>query len=482
MGNHGDLDKPSLLAIDDDQEFLVEVEKRLRDRYNVHGVATASAAMATLKDRDFDGILLDMDMPEVGGLQLLKILRGLKAHLPVLMLTGNRTTTRIVTAIKEGAFDYVVKDIDDGKEELCFRIDRMISQNSLAQKAKRLEKLEKEVADEKARKYQIVGTSDATLQLHAFIHQLKGHQTSVLISGESGTGKELIARALNLQDTGRTQRPFIAVNCGAIQDNLIESELFGHEKGAFTGAQGRKDGRFIAANGGDIFLDEIAELSPSAQAKLLRVLQEREVCRVGSNDAVKVNVRVIAASHRDLRQAVIDGHFREDLYYRLAVVKIESPPLRKRKEDIGLLTEHFLQDLGTSLRLAPAALRVLNEHEWPGNIRALKNCIERAIILAQVDNWYRIEDRHIQLDSIVTNKPVAAGAVQIPQEFLPATIEDVKPDRLTALLDWVESEFYGRAYELVGRNKSRLAERMDRSRDMIHRKLKDFGIGQGASL
>lgn len=467
--------KLSLLAVDDDSAFLKQVSTLLESRYSIKLAGNASEAMAALKVQEFDGILLDMDMPEVTGLQLLKILRGLKPHIPVLMLTGNRSASSVVSAIKEGAFDYVIKDPSEIAAELEFRIARMLTQKALNLKAGQLEKLEKKIADEKNRKYEIVGHSSQTLKLSTLINQLKGYQTPVLILGESGTGKELIARALNAQETETHNRPFIAVNCGAIPENLIESELFGHEKNAFTGATQRRDGKFLAAHGGDIFLDEIADLPLSAQAKLLRVLQEKEVTRVGSNDVISINVRIIAATHKDLKQAVSSGAFREDLYYRLAVMSVVSPPLRERKEDIKLLVEHFLTDLRTSLKMTPGALTVLETHDWPGNIRALKNCVERATILAQVDGVPRIETRHIQLDSIQRPKEKISDLL-VPSDLVPQTLDDVTKARSEAITHWAEKLFYSKAFTIMGENKSRLAEKLDFSRDYIHRKLKETGV------
>lgn len=471
--------KLSLLAVDDDVAFLKQIGSLLGSLYSLKLAGNASEAMAALKVQDFDGIILDMDMPEVSGLQLLKILRGLKAHIPVLMLTGNRSASSIVTAIKEGAFDYVIKDPSDMATELEFRVSRMLAQKALNLRAGKLEKLEKKIADEKSRKYEIVGHSAQTLKLGTLINQLKGYQTPVLILGESGTGKELIARALNAQESETHDRPFIAVNCGAIPENLIESELFGHEKGAFTGAIQRKDGKFLAAQGGDIFLDEIADLPLSAQAKLLRVLQEKEVTRVGSNDVIPINVRIIAATHKDLKQAVVSGAFREDLYYRLAVMSLVSPALRERREDIRLLVEHFLGDLRTSLKMTADAFSVLEKHDWPGNIRALKNCVERATILTQVDGVPRIEARHIQLDSMLRPKEKVNELV-VPADLLPQTLEDVTKARSIEITHWAESIFYSKAFALVGENKSRLAEKLDFSRDYIHRKLKETGVTEEA--
>jgi transcriptional regulator with PAS, ATPase and Fis domain len=323
---------------------------------------------------------------------------------------------------------------------------------------------------EENKKFEIIGSSPQVLKLkHQLIH-LKGENTTVLINGESGTGKELIARALNTQDSESRLRPFISVNCAAIPENLAESELFGHEKGAFTGAVQKSAGKFVAANGGDIFLDEIGELSPSIQAKLLRVIQERVVVPVGSTKEIPINVRIIAATHRDLREEVVKGRFREDLYYRLSVITLESPPLRDRAEDIGLLVEHFLREMNSShLKLSKEALKKLTTNLWSGNIRALKNCIERARVLAKMHETSIIDASHIQIDSINSGNK---DSLQLPKGLLPEKVTDVTKSSYSAFMDWAEKIYLQRAYFLSDHNKTLLSQFLGVTRDTVWRKLR----------
>ncbi len=463
----------SILAVDDDESFLAYLAQALRSDYEVVTATGASGAMGELNVRDFDCVLLDMKLPEIDGLQLLKVLRGLRPHIPVVMLTGDKTPAKIVKAIKDGATDYVVKEPGELEAEIKFRIAKAIEQRSLLTKT---QLLEKKINEESRRRYEIVGDSVQTLKLKTGISQLKGHQTPVLILGESGTGKELVARALNAQEIDGAARPLICVNCAAIPENLAESELFGHKKGAFTGAHQNQDGKFVAAHGGDIFLDEIGDLPLAVQAKLLRVLQEKEVVRVGSNTPIKVNVRVIAATHKNLGDAVAQGKFREDLYYRLAVMTLFTPALRGRREDIPHLVSHFLLEMGSALKLSAPAIALLQEHKWPGNIRALKNCIERALILAQVEGSSKIEPKHILLDNTITDSN-AQGKLTIPKELLPDIADEITPDALENYSSWAEKTFFETAYAAVSQNKTKLAEKLGVSRDFIHRKFKALGIG-----
>lgn len=464
--------KFSVLAVDDDETFLVYLREALAADYEVSSAINASTAMAALKARDFDCVLLDMKLPEIDGFQLLKVLRGLKSHIPVVMLTGDNTPAKIVRAIKEGATDYVVKEPGELVAEIKFRIGKAIEQRTLASKA---HLLEKKIHQESRLRYEIIGHSTPTLKLKSQIYQMKGHHTPVLVLGESGTGKELVARALNTQEIEGAARPFVCVNCAAIPENLAESELFGHMKGSFTGAHQNQEGKFLAANGGDIFLDEIGDLPLAVQAKLLRVLQEKEVVRVGSNTPVKVNVRVIAATHKNLNEAVAQGKFREDLYYRLAVMTFYTPALRERREDIPFLIEHFLKEMGSALKISADAAQVLKDHKWPGNIRALKNCIERALIMAQVEGSSKISLNHIVLDNTLAE--TAQNKRSVPRDLLPNNETEVTSEGMKNYNSWAEKTFFEAAYEVTGKNKTKLAEKLSVSRDFIHRKLKTLGVG-----
>lgn len=467
-------DKPfEILAVDDDVEFLKQLTAVLSHDFAMSVAENASEALAALKDRDFDCVLLDMNLPEIDGLRILKMLRGLKPLMPVIMLTGDKTPQKIVQAIQGGAADYVIKEPKDIELEIKFKISRAIEQQGLVSRAGQLEK---KVSAE-AQKYEIRGFSTQALELKENIAQLKGRSVPVMITGESGTGKELVARSLNLQESGGLSRPFITVNCSAIPENLAESELFGHVKGAFTGAHQQQDGKFIAANGGDIFLDEIGDLSLPIQAKLLRVLQEREVMRVGSNSPVKINVRVIAATHKNLKDLIAQGKFREDLYYRLVVVTIKAPALRERKDDIPILVEYFLKEIAPKLTANKEAMAVFVGHDWPGNIRALKNCVDRAAIFALAENALHVERKHVILDAITSVDLDEGQAFHAPVDLLPETQEDVCPERLSEFTKWSEEIFFAKSFEIMNGNKSKLAERLSLSRDYVHRKLKSLGIG-----
>ncbi len=474
MENESALTKQHILAVDDDVEFLEELSKSLSKDYDLFCVNNASEAMAALKAKDYDCLLLDMNLPEIDGLQLLRILKGLKPSLPIIMLTGEKSITTVVRAMKEGAYDYVVKEPGNLDVEIKFKIKKAIQQQQLVAKA---QTLEKKISEENSLRYEIIGHSPKILSMKGQIQALKGNTSPVLIYGESGTGKELIARALNIQEKNGTTRPLICVNCAAIPENLAESELFGHVKGSFTGAHQQQDGKFLAANGGDIFLDEIGELSLTIQAKLLRVLQEKEVVRVGSNNSIKLNVRVIAATHRDLSQAVTQGKFREDLYYRLTVMSLSAPALKERKSDIPLLVEHFLKDMKSHLRITKEALELLENHNWPGNIRALRNCIERAKILADTDGGFQIGARHIILDHALTQAK-DNKLIQIPWDLLPQEENDINSDQYKSIVEWVEKIYFQKSFEIIP-NKSKIAEQISRSRNFVHGKFRDLGISEG---
>lgn len=467
--------KNTILAIDDDHQFLFNLNTLLSGSYELIGVNDAGQAMAALKKQSFSCILLDMELPEIMGLDLLKIIKGLKPNIPVVMLTADKTTSKVVRAIQLGASNYVVKrTTEDFEDELRLSVEKAIEQQGLVSKVQRLEKKISEVTKSR---YEIVGNSNQILKLKNSISKLKGHLTPVMILGESGTGKELVARALNSQESNGAERPFVSVNCAAIPESLAESELFGHVKGAFTGAFQQQEGKFIAANGGDIFLDEIGELPLSMQAKLLRVLQEKEVYRVGSNTGIKINVRVIAATNKNLLTAIAEGKFREDLFYRLAVMTLTVPALRNRKDDIPILVEHFLKDMGSHLKLSSEAMDLLVKNDWEGNnIRALRNCVERAMILAQADGCEKIQNSHVVLE-IAPPKILPVNEHTIPMELIPERSEDICSDRLKDYTQWTERVFYASAYRVSDRNKTRLAEKLGVSRDFLHRKFKMLGVG-----
>jgi DNA-binding NtrC family response regulator len=373
--------RPVILVVDDDPGIRESFRLILEDHYGVLDVPDGPSALDVVRASQVDLVLLDIRLPGMDGIEVLERIKAIDDGLEVVLVTAVKTVRTAVAAMKLGAFDYLTKPFEE--DELLAVIGRALDKRSLEREVTflRTELARTQDADE------IVGQHPSMQQLHRLIGQVARTAATVLVTGESGTGKELVARAIHRQGP-RCQKPFVAVNPAAIAETLIESELFGHEKGAFTGAYQRKLGRFELAQGGTLFLDEIGTLRAELQAKLLRVLQEREIERVGGTRAIKIDVQVVAATNADLKDAVSRGVFREDLYYRLNVVPVEVPPLRARAEDIPLLVEHFIRRYRRAFNkrveaLSPEALAALREYRWPGNVRELGNVIERSVVLAE---------------------------------------------------------------------------------------------------
>jgi DNA-binding NtrC family response regulator len=380
-GEPGRGPRPTILVVDDDPGLRESFRLILEDEYDVLEAADGPAALEAVRCRQVDLVLLDIRLPEMDGIEVLERLKAIDEGLEVILVTAVKTVRTAVAAMKLGAFDYLTKPFEE--DELLSLIRRALEKRSL----------EREVVflrSELARQLdfeELVGQHAEMQKLYRLIAQVARTATTVLITGESGTGKELIARAIHRQGP-RRDKPFVPVNPAALTESLVESELFGHEKGAFTGAWQRKLGRFELAQAGTLFLDEISSLKPELQAKLLRVLQEREFERVGGTRAIRLDARVIVATNVDLKQAVAEGRFREDLYYRINVMPITVPPLRERREDVPLLVRHFIQKSNQQHNrrvegLAPEALAVLGEYAWPGNVRELQNVIERLVGLVE---------------------------------------------------------------------------------------------------
>ncbi len=373
--------RAAVLVVDDDPGVREAFRLALEDQYDLVEAADGRQALGVLRERPVDLVLLDIRLPEMDGIEVLERIKALDESVEVILVTAVKTVRTAVAAMKLGAFDYVTKPFDE--DELLALIRRALERRSL----------QREVAflrSELERRHdfdELVGQHPEMLKLYRLIGQAARTTATVLITGESGTGKELVARAIHRQGP-RRERPFVAVNPAAFADTLVESELFGHEKGAFTGAHQRKLGRFELAQGGTLFLDEISSIKPELQAKLLRVLQEREIERVGGTRPIPIDVRFIAATNVDLRQAVAEGKFREDLYYRLSVMPVTVPPLRRRREDIPLLVAHFVRRFSQALNrridgFTPEALDVLAQYAWPGNVRELQNIVERLVAVAE---------------------------------------------------------------------------------------------------
>jgi two-component system response regulator HydG len=376
-----------VLVVDDEPTLLRALEAYLKKKgYDVVGLDSPIVATQRLASEDFDVALLDIKMPQLSGLELLNAVKHRRPEIEVIMMTGHATVETALAAVKAGAYDYLTKPFDD-IEIVGRSVGKAAERKALFDRNRQLETQLRE--RDGAAPEGLVGSSAPMREVVRMIEAVAYSSTTVLVTGESGTGKELVARGLHARSPRKTH-PFVALNCGALTETLLESELFGHVKGAFTGAQRDQKGLFDAADGGTIFLDEIGDIPMATQVRLLRVLQEGEIKRVGSADSIKVDVRVIAATHRDLPKLVKAGKFREDLFYRLNVINIPLPSLRERVEDIPLLAHHFLRRYADRLAkkvrtLSPESVELLCGYRWPGNVRELENAVERAVVLCRSD-------------------------------------------------------------------------------------------------
>ena len=374
--------KARLLVVDDEQSMREFLESFLRrEGYDVSTAADVDTALSYLESDEIDLVITDMQMPEKTGIDLIIETRELSPETAMIVVTGFGTTDSAISAMREGAYDYLTKPFK--VDELRIVIEKALEKKLLSNENRRL----KEELRSQSRSRNIIGHSRVMQEVHELIGQVAETKTNVLVYGESGTGKELVARAIHDQSP-RSGKPFVAINCGAIPENLIESELFGHVKGAFTGALQNKDGLFEAATGGTLFLDEIGELSHPLQVKLLRALQEKSIRRVGDTADRKIDVRIVSATNRRLEDEVAAGRFREDVYYRLNVIQLTLPPLRDRPEDIPLLAQHFIRrfadEIGKEVEgMDGEAFDMLSTYGFPGNVRELENLIERAVALAR---------------------------------------------------------------------------------------------------
>ena len=375
---------PTILVIDDDAEVRYSLNRVLSSqRYKVQEAPSGEEGVAAVKRQPPDVVLLDNRMTGISGLETLQHIRAANPKQLVILMTAYGTAQTAIEAMKYGAFDYVVKPFDPPK--LLALVENALRTQADIRSAGGVQP----VINSDEHKEGIVGSSGPMQQVFKVIGQVATSDVTVMITGESGTGKELVARSIH-RHSHRSARPFVAVNCSAIPENLIESELFGHERGAFTGATAQRLGKFEVCDGGTIFLDEIGDMTPTTQTKILRVLQEGEIQRVGSSETIKVNVRVLAATNKNLETLVKDKEFREDLYYRLNVVRLRLPPLRERVEDVPQIVDFFLQSLAKAKKtkarkVSPEALAILCRHSWPGNVRELENMIYRSAVIAQGD-------------------------------------------------------------------------------------------------
>ncbi len=371
----------TILIVDDEKNYLLVLEALLApEGYEIITTDKADKALGVVRDSDLDLVITDMKMPGMSGMELLEAIKEIDPDLPVIMMTAYGSIEMAVEAMKKRAYDYITKPFQNEELKLTVRkaLDnyRLIKENRLLKKA----------LSDRFRYGNIVGKSKPMLRIYDLIEKVADSKASVLITGPSGTGKELIAKAIHFSSS-RKNGPFVSINCGALTETLLESELFGHERGAFTGAVAMKKGRFELADGGTLFLDEVGDMPPSLQVKLLRVLQEMEFERVGGTKTIKVDVRVISASNRNIKGDVASGKFREDLFYRLNVIQIEVPPLKERRDDIPLLVKHFLDKYSNDegrgqVELHPEVWKAFYNYDWPGNVRELENVIERAVVLS----------------------------------------------------------------------------------------------------
>ncbi|MEE9121214.1 MAG: sigma-54 dependent transcriptional regulator [Syntrophobacteria bacterium] len=449
--------KTKILVVDDEPSHRQMLEAVLTaDGYEVQQADDGQEAINSVEERFYDLILMDVRMSRVSGIEALKKIKELSPGIPVIIMTAYASVSTAVDALKSGAYDYLTKPLDI--EELKILVSKALRQRQLEQENVYL----RERLGDRFDFSNIIGRSSAMRDLFETVALVAPTEATVLIAGESGTGKELIANAIH-QNSPRTDRPFIKVNCAALPETLLESELFGHEKGAFTGALARKQGRFQLAHRGSIFLDEIGEMSPTTQTKILRVLQEREFEPLGSTQTVKVDTRVVTATNKNLEEEIQEGRFREDLYYRLNVVTLEVPPLRERREDISLLTDFFLKQYAEKNRrlikgFTPRAMDLLMRHGWPGNVRELENVVERAVIMARGD--------------VISQTELPDTLRELEAETEKATV-DLTPGRS---LKEMEREMILRTLEETGGNRTRSAKILGISRRTLQLKLKDYGI------
>ena len=442
-----------VLIVDDEKNMRWVLGQSLSgDGFEVAEASDGKEALAAVAAQEPDVMVLDHRMPEKDGMEVLRTLRGKGATFPIIMLTAHGNVALAVEAMKAGASEYLTKPFD--LEELKLAIDKALKYSGLAAEVERLRsELDKEYDIQG-----IVASDPGMLDVLGTIQKVAPTMATVMIYGESGTGKELVARAVhNL--SGRADKPFISVSAGALPETLLESELFGYEKGAFTGAVTPKPGRFEMANGGTLFLDEIGDISPVTQVKLLRVLQERKFERLGGTRTIEVDVRVVAATNQDLQQLIADGDFREDLFYRLNVVPVTIPTLRQRPGDIPLLVAHFLEKLNAGTKtISPEAMEALARYSWPGNIRELENTIERIIILSHGEE-IGVNDLPSEVRAGLGSRERAASSFQLPEEGI--DLEEVELELVRQALDRTGASV-PKAAKLLGLTAKTLEVRMQR--------------------
>jgi len=447
-------DRANILVIDDEESMRDSCRQTLsRDGNNVEVAEDGARGLAMLQSKSFDVIILDLKMPGLSGMEVLKKIKEYDHEVLVIVITGYATVESAVEAMKSGAYDFIPKPFTP--EGLRAIVKRALDRRELALENVLLRsELQKSFGPEV-----IIGQSKTMKKVEELVRKVGPTDTTVLISGESGTGKELVARAIH-RHSSRKDTPFVAVDCGSLVENLFESELFGHVKGSFTGATATKYGRFELANGGTLFFDEIGNISTNIQTKLLRVLQEREITKVGSSQVIKVDVRIVAATNKDLQKAVVAGTFREDLFYRLSVVPITLPALRERRDDIPLLAEYFLKKYNQKRKknvkaISDRAMKALVEYDWPGNVRELENAIERAVVLAENDIIKPSDLLYYGLSVEAPSRPDAGKAQR--------------------LID-IEKEHIAKTLKMFNGHRGKTADWLGIDRKTLRSKLKKYGV------
>ncbi|MCB9514967.1 MAG: sigma-54 dependent transcriptional regulator [Candidatus Krumholzibacteriia bacterium] len=449
--------QPRILLVDDEESMIRFLSIMLaKEGYEIRAVSSGKQALRELQQWRADLVISDIRMPEMDGIQLLAGIKAIDASIPVILLTAYASQETAIEAVNKGAFHYLIKQARN--DEI-----KMVVRNALAMREVRSEntQLRRQLQDDSSLE-SIIGSSEAMQRIFAVVRKIAATDSTILIGGESGTGKELIARAIHFM-SGRADKPFVGVNCGALPENLLESELFGHVKGSFTGAIRDKEGLFKVAESGTIFLDEVGEITPALQVKLLRALQEREFLPVGGTQPVKVDVRVLAATNRDLEEEVERGTFRADLYYRLNVIPLTVPPLRERREDVPLLVRHFIQRLAEKRGLPMKgitrdAMELLCEYDWPGNVRELENVLERMVLLEERDS----------LDRESLPEKLLESPDRSPKAFF-----EGKP---RATLEELEKEYLLQVLESTGWQKKKASAILGINASTLYRKIQRYGL------
>ncbi len=471
-----------ILIVDDEQSLLYVLKRLLEDEFLIDTASNGEEAISYIKKNNYFAVFLDIRIPKINGMEVLSYTKTLPNMPNVIIMTAQNTMVNAIDAMKQGAYDYITKP---------FELDEILGI---------IEKLKKtgDSVNKKSEKSEdfldtlLVGESKTMQEIFKTIGKLSHNNLTVLILGESGTGKELVARAIHL-NSARSDKPFIVVNTPSVPSELLESELFGHEKGAYTGANEKKDGKFIAANGGTIFLDEIGDMPLNLQAKLLRVIQEKEVEHIGSNKPVKIDVRIIAATNKNLKSMIKNAKFREDLYYRLNVIEITLPPLRERKSDIPLLADFFLKKFARELnipekRLAPDAQNLLQSYNFPGNIRELENAIRRCMVMSpsyilNADDFKEIlnnesipVDERLPKENKIENDPFENIIRQRIKNYIEKIKDTGEGDVYKFIMGLTEKIIIEEMLNLCNSNQLRVSRLLGINRNTLRKKIKEYGI------